>query len=207
MTATGRAARARLRSCGSTLLVVGLVALGGCSTGPVDAAESSAMSASIGPNSELPPARAASSGCARMDGILADAFVRSDAGRAFVEAQAQVAPENDAAASEARAVAVRDSWIAFLAAFSAASSADLAVAATEDAKGRAALEALRDYAEKAPPMLCGEVPQFADEAQAMQDLAAGRQPALNPEYERLASELASDVDILSECMPAWPLVF
>ncbi|MFC5369354.1 hypothetical protein [Arcanobacterium bovis] len=159
------------------------------------------------PNASLPKVSAPSDHCAEMNKILVSSFSSSALGRKFVAAQKKRANVNDPSELLARNKIVTDAWVAFVVDFWGTQHEALAKATADDEHARQALSALSDYAELAPDMLNGKVPQFLDEKQAQIDLASGKKPQINPEFTIRSNKIATAIDHLSLCMPSWPVLF
>lgn len=202
----------------STLIFLVLFVLSGGATAcsPADSENNTVVPAdkdrppaakSIGPNSALPEVAPPTQICAQMDKVFSAALGESTPGKNFVAAQAEKVSSEDSAATKAREEQVQKTWIAFLEYFKKEKMPALEAAAGSDKDGKRVAVALNSYIANAPALLRGEIPQFTDEKAAYEDLTAGRQPKVNPEYTRISTKTGADIELISSCLPTWPLIF
>lgn len=173
------------------------------------------VSASVGPNSALPPEKAGSSGCARMDGVLSRLLSQTPQGREF---SAEVARERRLARTERsqsgaargrtrpREANSQRQWIAFLGIL-VAHEGDFRQAAGSDPSASDALREMKTVWSVQPKLLSGAIPKYTDAEDAYEQMQAGRTPPVNPAYTRANEQLDPALDRVSWCMPSWPVLF
>lgn len=165
-------------------------------------------SSAVGPNAQLPEAKAGSTGCEKMEEVLQDQMLHTQVGKDFIAATEKSAPEGDPAAQDARHSQVQQSWDAFIAQLNQPQVLEkFRQAGQGDQLATQAVQALEDYYQASSKLNSGEVPQYEDPAAATEELSAGGNPTPNPEFERLADLLVSSHETLTKCMPSWPVVF
>lgn len=170
------------------------------------------VTASVGPNTALPPVKAGSNGCAQMDRLLSSLLADTPEGRAFVAKVAQRVHDS-APAGEAGAAPVPGAddgstreWIAFLRLLGA-HGADFATAAGTDPAAKAVLPDLDVVVARQPALLNGSIPQYDDPDDALGRIQRGEKVEVSKEYTRISTEVSEALDRLAWCMPTWPVVF
>ena len=149
--------------------------------------------------SAMPTLHAASPGCAAMDEIFTEALNGSETGQAYKLLAAKRSGETNADERH-------HAWEAFAASFKNDYSDRLTQAATDETS-KQALAALAVYVERNAALDSGEIPEFADQQEAEEDLKRGEKPEVNPAYTQALAEATSAHGTLTTCMPHWPVVF
>ncbi|WP_159813548.1 hypothetical protein [Actinomyces sp. zg328] len=199
------------RAAAAALLAV--VGLAGCAESTPAAAPSTAATAAPAgaeqPGAGLPTelrtatttpaplaAVTASAQCAAMDGVVGRALAETPEGQRYT-----------ALADSKDPVAKQKAWESFAGVLASSHRGQLADAAGSDPTATAALTSLDAYVSVAGRLSGGEISEYADAAQAEDDIKSGRTPTPNPEYQAAAESRAQAQIALTGCLSTWPVVF
>ncbi|WP_366180556.1 hypothetical protein ABXS69_10295 [Actinomyces timonensis] len=193
--------------------LIAVAGLAGCS-GSTPAADPSAAATAASASAEQPGAGlptelrtatstpaplaavTASAQCAAMDGAVTKALAETPEGQRYT-----------ALADSRDPVAKQRAWESFAGVLASTYRGQLADAAGSDPTATSALASLDTYVSVSGRLSGGEIAEYADAAQAEDDIKSGRTPTPNPEYQAAADSRAKAQIALTGCLSTWPVVF
>lgn len=138
----------------------------------------------------------ASSQCTAMDGVVSQALADTPEGQKYT-----------ALAASGDSVATQQAWEAFAGVLASTYRDQLTSAAGSDPTATAALTSLDTYTSVSGKLSRGEIAEYADPAQAEDDIKSGRTPMPNPEYQTATDSRTQAQITLTGCLSTWPVVF
>lgn len=138
----------------------------------------------------------ASSQCTAMDGVVSQALADTPEGQKYT-----------ALAASGDSVATQQAWEAFAGVLASTYRDQLTSAAGSDPTATAALTSLDTYTSVSGKLSRGEIAEYADPAQAEDDIKSGRTPTPNPEYQTATDSRTQAQITLTGCLSTWPVVF